>query len=261
MGGGARTATGTGTKYAELLDNLNGTENTDGALCQSNDSWASKFQTEQARSATVQAQSAEHSVDSQATVILIKNSPNLYKEPTVSSWLKDNEEMISADNTSREHLIATSLKFVEAHFREKLGIKAGESVEIPLDTQDREGRSARLVTTAPQYSDFTNGRIKFDDLRLEIRGKTFLIISLWDVPQSAREHGSWPPVVSIGVDCPKNNYNFEISKDETRPRDGWAITSIGFYGVEQSIQKNVEAIFQQHHSLNTQFPVIEKKKK
>ena len=261
MGGGARTARGTGTNSSEFLDNQNGTENTDGALCKSNDSWAYEFQTEQARAVTAPAQSAEHPVDYQPTVILIKNSPNLYKEPTVSSWLKDNEEIISADNTSREHLIATSLKFVEAHFREKLGIKAGESVEIPLDTQVREGRSVRLVTNAPQYSDFTNGRIKFDDLRLEIRGNTFLIISLWDVPQAAREYGSWPPVVSIGVDCPKDNYDFKISQDETRPRDGWAITSIGFYGVEESIQKNVEAIFQQHHSLNTQFPVIERKKK
>jgi len=171
---------------------------------------------------------------------------DLSKDKTVHQWIKENAAEARASDESRAHLVTSALKFVEQHLREKLGIKEGHPVELEIDTEHRVSSSLKLKSNNWKYSDFAEEKIDFNNLWLEIRGSTFLILSLWDVPASAREHGSWPPVVSVCVDCPKE--------------ENWAVTAIGV-DLQDSRREELAAFFENHHSLNTKFERITKKKK
>ena len=168
------------------------------------------------------------------------------KDKKVHQWIKENAAEAVESDKSKAHLVTAALKFVEQHLREKLGIKEGHPVELEIDTEHRVSRSLKLKSNNLKYSDFAEEKIDFNNLWLEIRGNTFLILSLWDVPASAREHGSWPPVVSVCVDCPKE--------------ESWAVTAIGV-DLQDSRREDLAAFFENHHSLNTKFERITKKKK
>ncbi len=169
---------------------------------------------------------------------------DLYSEPTIEGWLSKHSETISSNRSSKEHLIAAALHFVEEHLREKLGCKLGAEVELKLDTNESRSRAVSLAPQAGSYADFAGSNMRFKDLRLEVRGTTFLTLSLWDVPKSARDDRSWPPVLSVCVDC---------------PGDAWTVPAIGACGVDEETKKAVQGFFD-NHSLNTDYPVIQRKK-
>lgn len=171
--------------------------------------------------------------------------PTFHSDSTIEEWLSQNAATIGTNKSSREHLVAAALRFVEEHLQEKLGFEKGAEVRLTLDIHERSRRSMSVAPQAKSYSDFAAENMRFRDLWLEVRGTTFLILSLWDVPKSARCEGSWPPVISVCVDCPK---------------DAWTVPSIGVYGVDRETQKAIQGFFDDH-SLDTEYPVIQRKSK
>lgn len=169
---------------------------------------------------------------------------DLYSEPTIEGWLSKHAETISSNRSSKEHLIAAALHFVEGRLREKLGFAVGADVALRLDTEESRTRAVSLVPQAGRYTDFAAAFMRFRDLWLEVRGTTFLTLSLWDVPKSARDAGAWPPVLSVCVDC---------------PGDAWTVPAIGACGVDEETKKAVQGFFD-NNPLNTEYPVIQRKK-
>jgi hypothetical protein len=123
---------------------------------------------------------------------------------TVADFMKrDDKDQIDT-------IVKAALTSVEDFLRDNLESKTTDPLllkvnctnraKCTLPTEDNEPYTIDVINRlASEYERTVGKEIPFSNLFLEVRGRDFFHVSLWDVSFTNRESGKWPPLICFNL--------------------------------------------------------------